>query len=76
MPESLKAVELEPNNAEYHFGLGVTLIFLGQWDEGLTQMETAAKLDSAYEEDYQFAYQFFLSLLKEAADSRKTSFFG
>ena len=42
LTETQKAVELEPNNAEYRNSLGITLHALKRYDEALTEYYTAS----------------------------------
>ena len=44
-----RAVELQPENGEYHFHLGATLGMAGEVDEGLQECRKAASLDPAWE---------------------------
>ncbi len=44
-----RAVELQPESAEYHFHLGATLGMAGEVDEGIQECRIAAGLDPAWE---------------------------
>ena len=66
MPEMRQAVELEPDKAEYHYGLAWTLLHLGRIDESVAEFETAAKLDPDYEEEYQAVMSVLLNAALES----------
>ena len=40
-----KAVELEPDNAEYHYSLGATLCCIERYDEALIETKKAVELE-------------------------------
>ena len=44
-----RAVELQPENAEYHFHLGALLGIIGEVDEGIKECWIAARLDDDWE---------------------------
>ena len=44
-----RAVELQPESAEYHFHLGATLGMAGEFEDGIHECWIAAQLDSSWE---------------------------
>ena len=44
-----RAVELQPESAEYHFHLGATLGMAGQLNDGIQECWIAAQLDPSWE---------------------------
>ena len=52
MVEMRRAVELNPNNADAHAWLAITLNFVGQPEQGLTAINTAKRLNPHYPDWY------------------------
>ena len=69
LDEKLKAVELDPDNAEYHNSCGVTLHEMGRYQEALDEYKKAIKLDPKRAIYYSHLAQTYkkMDLEKEAA---------